>query len=375
MNGVRSTANFGHSRSGTCGVCGDEGKLSWTHVPPRCVGNVGPARSLVLAPDPAGGGSVTSLGHEKEGGAAGYFLCVTCNNDAGKRYDQGFGTLWNLLASRFLVNNEMPPEGGPHPLSVGGIDPGAVVRSVLSGMMALNPALRVQFPVLQRAVQRNLRVKTPDHLHLLLGLHSDEFLRVSGGGAERQELRGGRLVRSTFVHAEIDWSPLYLVLTDPTGREYWKTAQDILPWLADVAGQQREVNLLLPVLTNRQLFGRAIHDGARRAEFNGPNNAVLWAAWLYWTTWLLPVPFIIAAIVRLRREHVAAWPLYWLIALYFVVSALLTADPRYASSCQPALAVLVGVGVTTSITALRQRHRGDQTPDDHPGVKGASASS
>jgi asparagine N-glycosylation enzyme membrane subunit Stt3 len=46
------------------------------------------------------------------------------------------------------------------------------------------------------------------------------------------------------------------------------------------------------------------------------------------------------------------WPLYALILLYFVVSAALYADPRFASSCQPAVAVLVGVGLAAIIRAV-----------------------
>jgi hypothetical protein len=41
-----------------------------------------------------------------------------------------------------------------------------------------------------------------------------------------------------------------------------------------------------------------------------------------------------------------------LILLYFVVSAVLYADPRFASSCQPAVAILVGVGLASLIRAV-----------------------
>jgi asparagine N-glycosylation enzyme membrane subunit Stt3 len=46
------------------------------------------------------------------------------------------------------------------------------------------------------------------------------------------------------------------------------------------------------------------------------------------------------------------WPLYALIVLYFVVSAVLYADPRFASSCQPAVAVLVGIGLASIIRVV-----------------------
>jgi len=259
-------------------VCGAGGRLSWTHIPPQSAGNIEPARSLVLKPDDAGS-SVTALGHEKQGGAAGYFLCAPCNNDAGNWYDTAYADMWQRLAVKLLRDGNMPSPGGPHLFIGPSIDPGAVVRSILSGMMALNPRLRTEFPVLQDAVQHRQVVRPPDCIHLLLALNPDRQLRVAGGGADRQDVRFGRVVRRVFVHSELAWTPLYLVLTDATGKAYWDRSPDILPWLLDAPGYTREVNLLLPVLTVDQLHGHVIHQGARRAGFNGPNGEMaIWAS-------------------------------------------------------------------------------------------------
>lgn len=81
-----------------------------------------------------------------------------------------------------------------------------------------------------------------------------------------------------------------------------------------------------------------------------------WSSWLYLITWLLSIPLAILGALSLRRRRMIGWPLYALIVLYFVVSATLYADPRFASSCQPALAVLVGVGLASVITALLRPH-------------------
>lgn len=274
MNGVRPTARLGHSKRGCCGVCGEVGPLSWTHVPPHCAGNVQPFRALVWAPDPNGTGTVTALGHQKDGGAAGYFLCRKCNNDAGAWYDPAFGSFWHHLARALLVHDQMPPAGGPHLLIAEGVDPGAVVRSILSGMMAINPRLRTDFPSLSEAVHDEKQVAPPDGLYLLLAFTPDLQLRVSGGGSERQEVRGGRLVRSVFVHAEFAWAPLYLVLTDESGRQYWQSSHDILPWLVDQPGRRRPVNMLIPLLRTDSVHGSDIHLAARRAGFRGPNGEI-----------------------------------------------------------------------------------------------------
>jgi hypothetical protein len=225
---------------------------------------------MVLAPGRDSGTSVVTFGHEKEGGAAGYFLCERCNNDAGTWYDPAYGDLWHHLARRLLVEEHMPPQGGPYPLEVNGVDPGAIVRCVLSGMMALNPLLRAQFPDLQPAVEKRRPIAPPEGLHLLLALNPDRQLRVAGGGAQRQEIRSGQLIRVVYVYAEFAWCPLYLVLTDHSGRDYWSAAQDILPWMRDRPGATRTVDLLVPVLGHDQLHTHEIHNGANRAIAVGP---------------------------------------------------------------------------------------------------------
>jgi len=74
-----------------------------------------------------------------------------------------------------------------------------------------------------------------------------------------------------------------------------------------------------------------------------------WSSWLYLITWWISIPLAIIGAVSLRRQRMVGWPLYVLIVLYFGVSAVLYADPRFASSCQPALAVLIGIGLTSLI--------------------------
>jgi len=85
-----------------------------------------------------------------------------------------------------------------------------------------------------------------------------------------------------------------------------------------------------------------------------------WASWLYLVTWVVSIPLVVIGVVGLRRRGVVAWPLYSLIALYLVVSVVLYADPRFASSCQPALAVLGGVGLASTISWAARRREFEQ---------------
>jgi hypothetical protein len=156
----------------------------------------------------------------------------------------------------------MPDYGGPYPLTVDPVDPGAVVRSILSGMMALNPVLRIDYPTLQVAVQHRKPVSVPRGLFLLLSLSPELHRRAAGGKAVRQDLWRGKVRKMVTTFNELEWAPLYLVLTDQSGREHWDGAQDVLPWINDAPGEVRSVNLLVPVIRPELIHTREIHGAA-----------------------------------------------------------------------------------------------------------------
>ena len=72
--------------------------------------------------------------------------------------------------------------------------------------------------------------------------------------------------------AEYAWAPLYLVLADRSGCDYWTGTTDILSWMMDRPGERRRVDLLVPVLTRDQLHSAEVHRGARQLPFPGPNG-------------------------------------------------------------------------------------------------------
>jgi hypothetical protein len=108
------------------------------------------------------------------------------------------------------------------------------------------------------------------------------------------------------------------------------------------------------------LAGRHVDCDRRRCVAPVEFLAVLVGPWVgrnlhdYSHTDVISANFgsVIVGAVSLRRHQITGWPLYALIVLYFVVSAVLYADPRFASSCQPALVVLLGVGVAALIRGV-----------------------
>ena len=77
---------------GRCRLCGNEGRLSFEHVPPRAAFNDRPIllykfdEILDLGPDdtPPEGGTV------QQKGAGAYTLCERCNNNTGSWYGKHF---------------------------------------------------------------------------------------------------------------------------------------------------------------------------------------------------------------------------------------------------------------------------------------------
>ncbi len=75
---------------GICRICGQEGELSFEHIPPRAAFNNKRTiqlqfdEALALGPDEPVRGSV------QQGGVGGYTLCPRCNNNSGKWYGPYF---------------------------------------------------------------------------------------------------------------------------------------------------------------------------------------------------------------------------------------------------------------------------------------------
>lgn len=91
-------------KTGTCCICGKEGKLSFEHVPPRSAFNNHPVlvaniKELIGNRD----GEFRSVkGKVHQLGAGDYTLCEKCNNDTGAWYGSAFAD-WAYQAFRILT--------------------------------------------------------------------------------------------------------------------------------------------------------------------------------------------------------------------------------------------------------------------------------
>ena len=177
--GVEPVTELGHSRRGACSLCGLVGALTLTHVPPGCAGNAGAASHLCKVTDDQGVVQFIN-GRERLGGLRFYSQCRECNGDIVSRYD-GEWPLWsNEILRRLDRAGRRVPDAG-FPMVLPGRRPGAFVRSVLAGMFALTPTLRLGWPDLADAIRTGASMGAPDELHLLMHLYSGPHRFVTSG--------------------------------------------------------------------------------------------------------------------------------------------------------------------------------------------------
>jgi hypothetical protein len=83
------TSSLGEDEHGTCGLCGFEGKLSKTHVPPRAVYNNDKSSKAALVSKPDGIKELVLRTAHAGGGVWKYLLCKDCNSRLGATTTSG----------------------------------------------------------------------------------------------------------------------------------------------------------------------------------------------------------------------------------------------------------------------------------------------
>lgn len=93
--------NLEIKKVGKCKLCGQEGTLTFEHIPPRAAGNkitefyeINQEEYFQNAREFAFTGKKPK-GPKKQGGVGGYFLCKECNNFLGARYAKDYISLSN----------------------------------------------------------------------------------------------------------------------------------------------------------------------------------------------------------------------------------------------------------------------------------------
>lgn len=199
----------GRTRTNVCGVCGRFGKMTRAHVPPQAAGNTGAV--LRYRPSILDGG-LGANGREKLGGLYVESLCAECNNvRAGAKRDPAYADFAQRMERALGTSLVLP--GPVPPINVA---PGLVSRSVLIGLMAVNPRLREQYPSLaEQMVEDRPGIRLPGGLQLRLALTRQREARL----AAQASLSRVMIARAYYhAFAELWFRPFAWALVPQTGR-------------------------------------------------------------------------------------------------------------------------------------------------------------
>lgn len=223
-----------------CGLCGQLRTMTRAHVPPQAAGNGEKVTSAIVQIE----GGVLQNGRHSTGGMWVRGLCEPCNGLAGQRYDVAYGEFAKRLLTHARLDNRLHLLRPWEPPAVR-VAPGLVSRSILFGMFAVSPNLRVIFPDLAAdfLAQRD-HIQMPYGATLRFALLPDRRARIAGPMSAHRVLT----LREDFdTFGEVFFRPLAWVLA-PTGvssrasgrsvldRQGWACADDWLQYGPDVTG-------------------------------------------------------------------------------------------------------------------------------------------
>ncbi|MEU4098713.1 hypothetical protein [Streptomyces sp. NPDC026673] len=169
-------------------------------------------------------------------------LCRDCNSFAGANYDAAYADFTMALETYTRARQRLHLPGEPAPPIR--LAPGRVARSILIGMFATTPHLRVMFPGLADDLrERRDHITMPDGATLRLGLHRSRGTRLAS------MFNGHRVLKYRQyydVFSEVYFRPLAWALT-PSDRwddesagesvfdqQRWATVNDWLQYGDDV---------------------------------------------------------------------------------------------------------------------------------------------
>lgn len=260
--GFRPLGQHGVKKFGACGLCGNVGLRSRTHVPPEAAGNNQPSATIGTRTE--NGVSVIEPGRRRDGGSAGWFLCESCNGITGG-YDEEFIRWWKMLVMDW-PNIQSRKSGDTRVGAFPAGKPGSFIRSVLGGMFAFNPSLLPRYQEVAAAILSGEPGALPPELCLLMSHYRGDVRYVLGQFSIIRTPRNGDSLYAESVALDLQgewaWPPFHLALTNASGVRRWPQAMNISAWLGDRPADMRDVSVVVGVLDEVDLS--AAHFGSNQ---------------------------------------------------------------------------------------------------------------
>lgn len=229
-----------NSELGTCHICGQHGKITFEHIPPKGAYNKRPVL-IAYGRQLFEGRGIDDLKKERrQRGAGDYTLCGQCNNDTGAWYGPAY-IEWVGQTVTVLER----ARGAPSLLYPFRIYPLRVIKQIIAMFFSVNsPEFRKRVPYLEQFVlNKHIKYLPPD-----IGVYAGYTVN----GNSRSAGVSGILDSSgyspqTYVVSEIAFAPFLFVLTldcpCPDGR-----LVNISPFSAYGYDDIRTFDMRLPVL-------------------------------------------------------------------------------------------------------------------------------
>lgn len=266
------------AKDGQCGLCGSWGRLSRAHVPPQAAGNTTAVRRAADRIDAGQRGP----GRWVDGGMQVRGLCVSCNNLAGRTCDLAYADFARQIRARRSSSLLVPMiRRAEPPLAL--FAPGLVARSVLMGMFAIAPQLRVVLPEFAHdLVHEPLTVRWPGRTRLRVAL-THPYLE--GRGLLTSGLSMMRVLEKRELHsplAEVIFPPFVWTLVpdralDRLGPEVTRELPDASDWIR-YAPERTNVDLR-NLLRHLPVFVHPLHGAQQEwVELSGEQTVLVHGA-------------------------------------------------------------------------------------------------
>jgi len=227
---------------GTCRVCGDHGKLTYEHVPPRSAFNTESATIYTYDQWLSLGATGCGRYELQQRGSGYYAFCETCNNTRGGRWYVPEYELWVRAGAEIVLElKEEPPPGLVAHITLHEVRPALFAKQMVMMMLALNgPEFGDSFPELREYVRERDATGLPERFRLFVSLLNVEVARYGGLYAAFNFATD-----KAFSATDLLYPPFAYTLTideegpDPRSGE--------ITWFTTLAaGDERDVKLTLP---------------------------------------------------------------------------------------------------------------------------------
>lgn len=154
-------------------------------------------------------------------------LCGDCNSLAGGHYDTAYADFARRLRTHARIV-ENPDAWDRFSAPAVSVAPGLVARSVMFGMFAISPRLRILFPDLAEDLRcRKIHIPMPEGISLRFALYPFRAARLTGPFYSQRVLVR-RQHYNTF--AEVFFAPLAWVLTPGKRSTELETSESVLDY-------------------------------------------------------------------------------------------------------------------------------------------------